>query len=113
MADSLRISPRGPAFMVSQNAGVTVGVYNTEQEAQLAVEDCERDDFMLQTARSLVDVAVETHMRLHNIDRRTACGWIKEAAAEPPGSLFLIAAVRSCALTRPSLTLRALHKTLA
>ena len=81
MSDIYRISPHGPEFMVSQNAGVTVGVYNTEQEAQLTVEDCERDDFMLQTARSLVDVAVETHMRLHNIDRRTACGWIKEAVA--------------------------------
>jgi len=34
--------------MVSQNAGVTVGVYNTEQEAQVTVEDCQRDDFMLQ-----------------------------------------------------------------
>src|SRR6267154_6170316 len=69
MADIYRITPHGPEFMVSQNAGVTVGVYNTEQEAQLTVEDCERDDFMLQTARRLVNVAVEAHMRLHHIDR--------------------------------------------
>jgi len=53
MADIYRITPQGPEIMVSQNAGVTVGVYHTKQEAQLTVEDCERDDFMLQTARSL------------------------------------------------------------
>jgi hypothetical protein len=50
-------------------------------EAQLAVEDCEHDDFMLQTARSLVNAAVEAHMRLHNnIDRQAAHDWILEAA---------------------------------
>jgi hypothetical protein len=48
MADTYRITPHGPEFIVIHNAGVTVGVYNTEQEAQLTVEDCERDDSMLQ-----------------------------------------------------------------
>ena len=80
MADTYRISPHGPEFIVIHNAGVTVGVYNTEQEAQLTVEDCERDDSMLQTARSLVNVAVEAHMRLHHTDRRTAHDWIREAS---------------------------------
>ncbi len=80
MSDMYRIAPHGPEFMVSQNAGVTVGVYNTEQEAQLTVEDCERDDSMLQTARSLVNEAVEAQMRLHHIDRRAAHDWIREAA---------------------------------
>ena len=79
MADTYRITPHGPEFMVSRNAGVTVGVYDTEQEAQLTVEDCERDDFMLPTARSLVNAAVEAHMRLHNIDRQAAHDWIREA----------------------------------
>jgi hypothetical protein len=80
MADTYRISPHGPEFMVIHNAGVTVGVYKTTHEAQLIVEDCERDDFMLQTARSLVNTAVEAHMRLHNIDHQTAHDWIREAA---------------------------------
>jgi hypothetical protein len=53
---------------------------NTEQEAQLTVEDCERDDFMLQTARSLVNAAVEAHMRLHHIDCQVAHDWIRKAA---------------------------------
>ena len=80
MADTYRISPHGPEFMVIHNAGVPVGVYKTTHEAQLIVEDCERDDFMLQTARSLVNTAVEAHMRLHSIGRREAHGWIREAA---------------------------------
>jgi hypothetical protein len=80
LADTYRITPQGDEFMVNQNAGVTVGVYNTKQEAQLTVEDCERDDFMLGTARSLVNTAVEAQMRLHHIDRRAAHDWIREAA---------------------------------
>ena len=36
-------------------------------------------DFMLTTARSLVNAAVEAHMRLHNTDRQ-AQSWIREAA---------------------------------
>ena len=80
MADRYRMTPHGSTFIVNQNAGVTVGVYSTLQEAQLTVEDCERDDFMLQTARRLVNVAVEAHMQLHHIDRQAAHDWIREAA---------------------------------
>ena len=79
MADTYRITPHGPGFIINHNAGMIVGVYKTTHEAQLIMEDCEHDDFMLQTARSLVDDAVEAYMQLHNIDRRAAHGWIKEA----------------------------------
>jgi hypothetical protein len=80
MADTYRITSHGPEFMVSQNAGVTVGVYNTRLEAPQRLEDCERDDLMLQTASSVVNAAVEAHMRLHNIDRQAAHDWIRDAA---------------------------------
>ena len=80
MADAYRITPYGPEFMVSQNAGVTVGVYNTQHQALREIEECERDDFMLETARSLVNDAVDALVRMRHIDRRTAHGWIKEAA---------------------------------
>ena len=66
--------------MASQNAGVTVGVCNTEQEAQLTVEDCERDDLMLETARSLVERAVDAFILTHCMDRRSAHDWIRDAA---------------------------------
>jgi hypothetical protein len=81
MADKYRIAHDGPDFIVNYDAGVTVGVYQSEQEAKLEIEVCAHDDFMLETARSLVNAAVEAYMRLHNIDRRTACGWITEAVA--------------------------------
>jgi hypothetical protein len=80
MADKYRMTPQGSAFIVNENAGVTVGVYNTKLEAQQRLEDCERDDLMLETARSLVNAAVEAQMRLHNIDRQAAHDWIRDAA---------------------------------
>ena len=80
MADAYRITPCGPEFMVSQNAGVTVGVYSTQHQALRQIEECERDDFMLEAARSLVNNAVDALVRMRHIDRRTAHGWIKEAA---------------------------------
>src|SRR5712664_759842 len=49
------------------------------EECQIFRNRHERDDFMLQTARSLVNVAVEAHMRLHHIERRAAHSWIREA----------------------------------
>lgn len=80
MAGKYRMTPHGSKFVVNENAGGTVGVYKTKQEAQRGMEDCQRDDFMLDTARSLVEKAVEEYMRMHDIDRQAAHGWIKEAA---------------------------------
>jgi len=80
MADKYRMTPQGSAFIINENAGVTVGVYNTELEAQQRLEDCERDDLMLETARSLVEKAVNAFVLAHRIDRRAAHDWIKEAA---------------------------------
>ena len=80
MADRYRMTLQGSAFIVNENAGVTVGVYNTELEAQQRMEDCERDDLMLETARSLVEKAVDTFILMHRMDRRSALDWIREAA---------------------------------
>jgi hypothetical protein len=66
MADKYRIAQDGSDFVVNYEAGGTVGVYETEQAAKQEIEVCERDDFMLQTAKSLVKAAVEAHMWLHN-----------------------------------------------
>ena len=80
MTDKYRIEQDGSNFIVNYEAGGTVGVYETEQEAKQEIEVCAHDDFMLDTARSLVNAAVEAHMRLHRIDRQAAHDWIKEAA---------------------------------
>ncbi len=79
MADKYRMTPQGSEFIVNENAGGTVGVYKTKQEAQREMEDCQRDDFMLDTARSLVEKAVEEYMRMHDIDRQAAHDWIKRS----------------------------------
>ena len=80
MADKYRMTPQGSEFIVNENAGGTVGVYKTKQEAQRGMEDCQRDDLMLETAISLVEKAVEEYMRMHDIDRKAAHDWIREAA---------------------------------
>jgi hypothetical protein len=77
---SYRISYDGSDFIVNYDAGVTVGVYQSEQEAKLEIEVCAHDDFMLESARSLVNAVVEAHMRLHNTNRQAAHSWIREAA---------------------------------
>jgi hypothetical protein len=80
MADKYRMTPQGSEFIVNQNAGGTVGVYKTKQEAQRGMEGCQRDDFMLHSARSLVNAAVQACMQMHDIDRQAAHYWIREAA---------------------------------
>ena len=80
MADTYRITSHGPSFIIKHNAGMTVGVYSTQREALREIEAFEQDDLMLETARSLVKRAVDVLVQTHNIDRRAAHGWIREAA---------------------------------
>ena len=80
MADKYRMTPHSSGFIVNYNAGGTVGVFKTRQEAKQNIVDCEREDLVLKTARRLVNKAVGTLMRIYRLDRRAACGWIREAA---------------------------------
>jgi hypothetical protein len=80
MSDKYGITHDGYEFKVSQIAGVTVGKYKTEQEAQQNIEACEQDDLILKTARRLVKTAVDALIRMHHFDRPTAQNWIREAA---------------------------------
>ena len=80
MSDRYGIKHDGYEFKVSQIAGVTVGRYKTEQEAQQSIEVCEQDDLILKTARGLVKRAVDALIRTHHFDRSTAQNWIREAA---------------------------------
>ena len=80
MADRYGITHDGSEFKVKQSAGVIVGAYKTEQEAQRNIEICVQEDLMLKTARSLVKKAVDGLIRLRHIDRSTAQDWIREAA---------------------------------
>jgi hypothetical protein len=80
MADTYRITSHGPNFIINHSAGMTVGVYSTQQEALREIEAFEQDDLILETARSLVKSAVDVLIRAHHIDRRAAHDWIREAA---------------------------------
>jgi hypothetical protein len=80
MSDTYRITFHGPSLIINHTDGMTVGVYSTQQEALREIEACEQDDLMLETARSLVMGAVDVLVQTHNIDRRAAHGWIREAA---------------------------------
>jgi hypothetical protein len=80
MSDRYGIAHDGYEFKVSQIAGVTVGRYKTEQEAQQNIEACAQDDLILKAARGLVKKAVDALIRTHHFDRSIAQNWIREAA---------------------------------
>ena len=80
MADTYRITSHGPNFIINHSAGMTVGVYSTQQEALREIEAFEQDDLILETAKTLVKSAVDVLVQKHNIDRRVAHDWIREAA---------------------------------
>jgi AmiR/NasT family two-component response regulator len=80
MANKYRMTPHGSAFIVNHMAGNTIGAYKTKREAKQNIEDCKRDDLMLESARDLVGKATDALMRMRHIDRQEAHDWIREAA---------------------------------
>jgi 20S proteasome alpha/beta subunit len=76
--DKYRITHKNSDFIVTLEAGPTIGVCRTQDEAKEMIEIREREDLILETARRLVKKAVNDLMRTHDIDRRTAQDWIKE-----------------------------------
>ena len=80
MTHNYRMTIDGSEFSVVDDSGATVSVCKTEREAEQIMASCEHDDLMLDTARSLVEKAVEEYMRMHDIDRQAAHDWISEVA---------------------------------
>jgi hypothetical protein len=80
MSDEYRIEPAGPSFIVIDDAGERVGTYPTEDAARQAIERCEKEDRMYETAKQLVDTAIKAHMQMFGIDRETARYWICSAS---------------------------------
>jgi len=79
MADTYRITSHGANFIINHTDGMTVGVYSTQQEALREIEAFEEEDVILETAKSLVKSVVDVLVQTHNIDRRAAHDWIREA----------------------------------
>ena len=78
--EKYRITHHDSGFTVSFAAGETVGVFKTAKEAQQTITECEHDDLIFESARSLIKKAVDGLMQMHHLDRPAAQDWIKEAA---------------------------------
>jgi hypothetical protein len=57
-----------------------VDVFPTEEAAKEDIERCQREDAMYETAKQLVDIAIEAHAQKFGIDRETAEYWVCSAA---------------------------------
>jgi hypothetical protein len=80
MTDDYRIEPVGTAFRVLDPWGeYLVDLFPTREAAQQDIERCKRKDEMYETAKQLVDIAIEAHMQKFGIDRETAQYWICSA----------------------------------
>jgi len=78
--NEFRVELIGNQFRVVDAVGEEVGAYTTEDAAKEAVERCEKDAAMLDTAEVLVNIAVKTHMLAHRVDRETGRHWVRCAA---------------------------------
>ena len=80
MSDEYRIEPVGTSFGVLDPWGeYLVDLFPTREAAQKDIERCKRKDEMYETAKQLVDIAIEAHMQKFGIDRETAEYWIHSA----------------------------------
>ena len=80
MAGEYRIRPVGSQFEIIDDAGERVAAFKTEREAEHEIDVLVSDDAMWESARLLVEVAVNALMNTRRVDSRTARYWIREAA---------------------------------
>jgi hypothetical protein len=59
-----------------------VDLFPTQEAAQRDIDRCKREDEMCETAKQLVDIAIEAHMQKFGVDRKTAEYWIHGAMGE-------------------------------
>jgi hypothetical protein len=43
------------------------------------LERCQKEDAMWETAKILVDIAIQAYMQMHGVDRETARYWVSSA----------------------------------
>jgi hypothetical protein len=80
MNPEYRLEPCENGFLVIDPWGEHVETFPTEAAARQAIESCKKDDAMWETARLLVEAALQAHMEMHGVDRETAHRWLKDAA---------------------------------
>ena len=80
MSNDYRIEPAGSAFRVLDPWGeYLVDLFPSREAAQQDIDRCKREDVMYETARQLVEIAIEAHMQKFGIDRKAAEYWIHSA----------------------------------
>lgn len=80
MKNEYRIEPDGSEFIVVDASGATIGVYPTEDTAKEDIERAKKNDAMWDTAKLVVGIAINAHMKTFAVDRETARYWVLSAA---------------------------------
>jgi hypothetical protein len=75
-----RIEPARNGFVVIDGQQEIVGQYETRQEAQTSIEQCQEEDAVWETATLLIENSIQTLMAMHRVDRNWARYWICSAA---------------------------------
>jgi hypothetical protein len=79
MSTKYRIETSGNQFTVFDDVDDTVGVFPNRDAALQAIERCEKEDAMWESAKLLVETAIKAHMEVHGVDRETSSYWINSA----------------------------------
>ena len=80
MSGDYRIVPSGEHFIVIDPWGERLAdVFPTEEAAAVEIERCKKEDAMYDSAKKLVDSAIEAHMKKFGVDRETSSYWIRSA----------------------------------
>jgi hypothetical protein len=75
-----KIAPQGKQFKLFDDENHPLGLFKSVRQAETEVARRNRDDRRFETARLLVQAAVESLMKVHRISELTARYWIREAS---------------------------------
>jgi hypothetical protein len=75
-----KIAPQGKRFELFDDENHPLGLFKSVRQAETEVARRKRDDRRFETARLLVQAAVESLMKVHRISELTARYWIREAS---------------------------------
>jgi hypothetical protein len=75
-----KIAPQGNQFELLDDENHPLGIFGSVRQAETEVARRKRDDRRFETARLLVQTAVESLMKVHKISELTARYWIREAS---------------------------------
>ena len=82
-----RIEQDGDKFVAIDSEQETVGIYDTEQDAQLDIERAKKEDAIWERSKELMRNAVRTIMAEFAVDLETALDWVNSAAGMTPSAM--------------------------